>query len=370
MVFVLAALAMPAQAKNECPDSAEGRVLQYRAGPDCWPPFKVDESIDAVPLGTLPEPVESAVGTKEQQALGKLLFFDPRLSGSGQIACASCHDPEWQWADGRRVPYGHNRKPGRRNSPSIANAALQHFQFWDGRAAGIPAQVLMPIANQDEMHSTPAEAVEKINQAPGYGAPVMAAFGKRNLDQEGLTKALTAFLGAVTTTETRFDHFYRGEGNALTDQEIRGLDLFRTKAGCMNCHHGPLFSDNKFHNIGLHYYGRKYEDLGRYQVTRKESDVGGFKTPGLRNVSKTGPWMHNGLFPSLGGIVNIYNVGGARPRPRPAEEGKPPFPSISPLLKPLDLTTDEKAALVAFLKSLDNIRGPFFRPPVLPDFEE
>nr|WP_274380689.1 cytochrome c peroxidase [Alloalcanivorax marinus] len=298
--------------------------------------------------------------------MGETLFFDPRLSGSGQIACASCHDPEWGWADGREVPYGHDRQRGHRNTPSVANAAFQQAQFWDGRAATLRDQVLIPITNPQEMHGTLDAAVASINAVPGYAGLIHDAFGDATLDPRRLADALGAYLATITTGSTRFDLFYGGDADALSEAEIRGLDLFRSRAGCMNCHHGPLFTDGGFHNLGLHFYGSKNEDLGRYAVTGRPEDVGAFKTPGLRNVMETGPWMHNGKFRKMHGILSIYNAGGAHPRPKDDQQGDPLFPVTSPLLKPLDLSQEELADLEAFLHSLDNKKTPYFKIPDLP----
>lgn len=138
----------------------------------------------------------------------------------------------------------------------------------------------------------------------------------------------------------------------MNDQQLRGLHLFRTKAGCANCHNGPLFTDQKFHNVGLSFYGRRLQDLGRYEFTQAPDDVGAFRTPSLRNVSRTGPWMHNGGFPFLRGIVNFYSAGGVRNKPRPDQVGDPLFPATSPILQRLDLSREERDDLVAFLETL------------------
>ena len=358
---LLPALALAADA---CPDASADRLDRYRAGPACWPAIQVDVSVDARPLGPLPPTPKVDRALRD---LGETLFFDPRLSGSGQIACASCHDPEWGWADGRQVPYGHDRQRGRRHTPSVANAAFQQAQFWDGRAATLREQVLMPIANPEEMHGTPDGAVASINAVPGYAPLVRDAFGEATLNPERLADALAAYLTTVVTGPTRFDLFYGGDADALSEAEIRGLDLFRTGAGCMNCHHGPLFTDGQFHNLGLHFYGRKNEDQGRYAATGRKQDMGAFKTPGLRNVMATAPWMHNGKFTKMHGILSLYNAGGVHPRPKGAQQDDPLFPVTSPLLKPLNLSQADLADLEAFLHSLDNQKTPYFKIPDLPE---
>ncbi|GGE50600.1 hypothetical protein GCM10011413_16110 [Pedobacter psychrotolerans] len=151
---------------------------------------------------------------------------------------------------------------------------------------------------------------------------------------------------------TPFDRFLAKDKKALTDQQLMGLHLFRTKARCINCHNGPLFTDNEFHNDGLTYYGRKYEDLGLYNVTKKPEDVGKFKTPGLRNVMKTAPWFHNGLFPNIDGVMNMYNIGMPVQRVKPEQVNDPLLPKNDKLLKGLMLSNAEKDAVVSFLDAL------------------
>ncbi|MGA0061064.1 MAG: cytochrome-c peroxidase, partial [Planctomycetota bacterium] len=161
-----------------------------------------------------------------------------------------------------------------------------------------------------------------------------------------------------------FDRFLAGEAEARDDAAVRGLHLFRTKARCANCHHGPLLTDFGFHDLGLSYYGRKFEDLGRYRVTGDPADVGRFKTPSLRNVARTAPYMHNGLF-ALDGVLNMYSAGMATLRRKPEQADDPLFPTKSPLLKELDLDAGEKADVIAFLEALTERRRRV-RPPEMP----
>ena len=168
----------------------------------------------------------------------------------------------------------------------------------------------------------------------------------------------------ISTGRADFDRFLNGDTAKLSDSALRGLHLFRTVARCVNCHHGPTFSDNQFHDLGLSYYGRKFEDLGRYRITKDPKDVGRFKTPSLRNVTRTAPYMHLGLF-NLDGVINMYDAGMATLRRKPHEQDDPLFPTKSHLLRPLGLTKQDKADLIAFLESLEE---PFrrIRPPELP----
>ncbi|WP_160173663.1 cytochrome-c peroxidase [Nitrincola sp. A-D6] len=232
-------------------------------------------------------------------ALGEQLFFDPLLSASGQIACASCHEPELAFADARKVSFGHDRQAGKRNAPSILFSGHFQAQFWDGRAASLEAQVLMPIQDPVEMALTLPALQQRLQAHDTYPAAFAQVSGEAGITLEAVSQALSAYIRNLRWRTTAFDRFMQGDSQALDDVAIQGLHLFRTKARCMNCHHGALMSDQQYHNLGLTYYGRHYEDLGRYHVTGDVTDVGAFRTPTLRGVSRTGPWMHNGLFPSL-----------------------------------------------------------------------
>jgi cytochrome c peroxidase len=337
----------------------------YVKPPADWPKPQIDPEAKFAELGLLP-PVEHPNDnpfTKEKAELGKQLFFDPRLSGSKQIACASCHDPDLAWADGRTAAFGHDRQVGQRNTPSIMNAAYQSSQFWDGRVYSLESQARMPIVNEIEMHSSPDAIAAAVNDIAGYRAKFLEIFGVEEVDFDVIAKAIACFERTITSGErSDFDKFLKGDAKALSDSAVRGLHLFRTAARCINCHNGPNFSDGQFHNIGLTYYGRKFEDLGRYVVTKDSKDVGKFRTPGLRNVSRTGPLMHNGFF-ELDGVLNLYNAGGPKIEPKNDKERvDPKFPVKSPLIKPLGLNQRDLADLKAFLESLEvpklRVRAP------------
>lgn len=307
--------------------------------------------------------------SKEKDALGYRLFFDPRLSGSGQIACASCHDPDLAWADGRTTSFGHDRAQLHRNAPGILLSGYAKSLFWDGRASNLEDQFLSPIVAHDEM-SGDVEAIEKrLGAIPEYQQLFKDAFGpSASPTIENAAKAVATFERGLSKLAGRsdFDHFLKGKTDALSDSAVRGLDLFRTTARCMNCHSGPIFSDNQFHDLGLSYYGRKFQDLGRYNVTKIPSDVGRFRTPTLRDIGRTRPYMHNGLF-DLDGVINMYNAGMPTLVPRTeAQKSDPMFPKQKdPLLHPLGLNAQDRADLKAFLLSLDE--PPLrIRPPQLP----
>lgn len=333
----------------------------YRQPPALWPPMQTIED-SATELAALPPLPEVNWHTPATEKLGYQLFFDPRLSGSGQIACASCHDPDLGWADGRRVAIGHHRQPGPRNTMSILNAAYFQQLFWDGRAWGLVEQALAPITNPLEMHGDLDLVLARLNQIPGYKKAFNNAFGSKKITAEQLAFALAAFERRLVSRVNRLDKFIAGDYQALNNQEINGLHLYRTKAGCINCHQGALYSDARFHHTGLSYYGRHYHDIGMAEISQQVADRGKFRTPSLRDWSFTGPWMHNGLFPSIRGILNMYNAGMIG-----NSSLHPELPPLSPLIQPLALTSAELDALEAFLATLS--RQPLrLALPVLSDF--
>lgn len=320
-----------------------------------WIPPTIDSGIPYQEIGALPKSPpfpESNPYSLEKAKLGEKLFNDPKLSASNQIACASCHDRELGFGDGRRVSYGHNRQLGKRNAPSIIMSAFGEEKFWDGRAQNLEAQALMPILDPREMAYHPSKAAKKLNKDKQYRKDFEQAFGVAKITPNLIAKAIATYERSLMPKNSRFDRFMQGDSKALSDKEVWGLHLFRTKARCMNCHYGVAFTDQQYHNLGLTYYGRKFEDLGRYNVTKNPDDVGRFKTPSLRQVNKTAPYMHNGLFPHLKGVLNAYNAGMFHPEPKPSQKYDPLFPKTDILLHKLDLSDDELEALEMFLKTL------------------
>lgn len=328
-----------------------------------WPAPNVDAGVTWAELGKLPaSPVAADTALRPIIELGKVLFFDPRLSGSNQLSCSSCHDPELNWADGRSVPVGHDHQRGKRNTPSLLNVWAQQSLFWDGRAASLEDQASSPIGNPIEMHQDLALLPKELNAIKGYRTMFKQVYGRPYITKDEILQALSTFQKSITSRRSRFDVFLDGRSEALDDEALWGLHLFRTKARCINCHNGPLFTDNQFHNIGLTYYGRKYEDLGRYAQTGKPEDVGRFKTPGLRDVMRTRPWMHNGLFDNMDGVLNMYNAGMPQPKPKPGQEGDPLFPKTSPLIQKLNLSSEEKQAIIAFLDAISTVSYRMSQP--------
>ncbi|OMG53953.1 cytochrome-c peroxidase [Azonexus hydrophilus] len=356
--LILLSLPLLTFAASDCRQLLDGRdptcLRQAYARPLAqWPAPQVEGQVAWQEMASVKTPDLPATLPYPLVKLGIRLFFDPALSDSGKIACASCHRPEHAYADTLAVTPGHDGRKGKRNAPALVGAAHSSSLFWDGRSPSLEHQALGPIADPAEMAMDLKRLPAKLAAIPGYAEDFAAAWGDREVTLERIQATLAAYQRTLVAERTAFDAFLDGDSKALDDKQLLGLHLFRTKARCMTCHSGPALNDNEFHNLGLTYFGRKYEDLGRYNVTGNNEDVGKFKTPTLRNVSRSGPWMHNGLFRSLRGIVNIYNAGMFHPKPANEAQAKDPrFPVTSPLIKPLKLDEREMQALEAFLKVL------------------
>lgn len=351
------------QGPRDTPPDTDSLRLLYARPVSEWPRPTIDSGViwkefAAIPVDTaLPRLLEDP-----EINLGKTLFFDPRLSGSNQISCSSCHDPDLAWGDGRTVSLGHDHLQGTRNTPSLLNVGIHNEFFWDGRAATLEDQAINPLATHHEMNMEPPLLAAKLSRINGYKALFRKAYGTERITFDQIVQAIAAFEKTIRSRPSRFDQFISGNYKRMTDEEIQGMHLFRTKARCMNCHNGQYLTDGQFHNIGLTYYGRKYEDLGRYNFTNDTADVGRFRTPSLRDVMLTRPWMHNGLFDNIEGILNIYNSGMHMMKPRPGRENDPLFPKTDPLMQPLQLTPADKKALIAFLQSITGVPYKMKRP--------
>jgi cytochrome c peroxidase len=278
--------------------------------------------------------------TPAKIALGRKLFFETRLSGDGTISCATCHAPDKGFSDGLAKARGFNGKTLRRNSPTVLNAAFNTVQFWDGRAQTLEEQCKGPLMSAGEMNLVDEQRLrERLNSVPTYVKDFQEVFGS-GPSLDNTAKAISAYERTLVTRGSRFDRYVRGEKNALTDEEKRGLLVFISKGSCPTCHKGPNLTDNKFHNLGIVPPKGGPEDLGRFEVTKKEEDRGAFKTPSLRNVVLTGPYMHDGSAATLEEVIDLYDRGGGN------------GPNKSKLIYPLNLSGEEKADLVAFLKTL------------------
>lgn len=280
--------------------------------------------------------------TPEKIALGKLLYYDKRLSVDNTVACAHCHDPRLGFTDGKPVSDGVKGQKGTRSAPTVINRLFSAEQFWDGRAASLEEQAKGPIANPIEMGFTLDGVVRRLKSIKGYRAQFKRAFGTEDFTIDQVARAIAAYERTVLSGNSPYDRFQAGDKSALSAAAQRGLALFQGKANCRPCHTGFNFTDESYHCLGVGWNPQKkqFEDLGRYNVTKEDAGKGSFKTPTLRNIAQTAPYMHDGSEKTLEQVVEFYNKGGN------------PNPNLAGEIKPLHLTAGEKADLVAFLKSL------------------
>ena len=288
--------------------------------------------------------------TKDKIELGRALFFDVRLSANDTVSCASCHEPAKAFTDNLPVFTGIDGQQGTRNSPTVINRAFTFDQFWDGRAESLEEQAKGPLISPTEMGNQSHDAlIEKLEKIKGYRKWFKKVF-KKEVNIDDLAKAIAAFERTILSGHSPLDRYNMGDDHALTESAKRGLTLFRGKARCSQCHAGSNLSDEMFHNIGVGWDGNNI-DLGRYAITNVDIDAGAFKTPILREVSKTAPYMHNGRFDTLEEVIDFYDKGGA------------PNPFLDSLIKVLKLKKNEKADLIAFLNSLEGKGWQHFAPP-------
>jgi cytochrome c peroxidase len=275
-------------------------------------------------------------------ALGKKLFSEKILSKDSSVSCASCHKPAYAFADTAAFSIGVSGKLTQRNTPSVLNMKNRPYFFWDGRASSLEEQSLMPIQNEDEMGLPVNEAVARLNQSAEYKTLFLKVF-KQNPDAKNLAAAFAAYEKKLETVDSKFDD-WSNNLKKITAQEERGRQLFvGDKAKCFDCHRREDFTTDEFKNIGL-YNEKELNDAGLYNITKKETDKGKFKTPGLRNIAVTAPYMHNGMFKTLEEVVEYYND---------PQKIIPNAINIDDALKkPLGLNEREKKDLVAFLKTL------------------
>ncbi len=334
-------------------------------------------------LPEVPVPADNPV-TDAKVELGKLLFFDNRLSGDLGTSCASCHDPRLGWGDGQAVSRGYAGTQHWRNSQTTVNSAFYSRLFWAGEVPSMEAQAKSAITGNLAGNGDPAMIEERLMQIPAYLAMFKEAFGVERPTFTHVLKAIASFeRAAIISRDSPFDNYLAGDQNALSDEAKRGLALFKGKAGCIQCHHGALMSDEDYHYLDLpkqavfetdplrqialryqHYirgvpedvYRNADGDLGLYYTTKMEADKGRFRTPSLRYLEYTAPYMHNGVFSEIEEVVEYYNEGGGGD------------PNQSPLIRKLNLTDDEQSDLTEFLYSLS---GSEIRiaVPRLPEYE-
>jgi cytochrome c peroxidase len=301
------------------------------------------------PLGLPPVPIPADnPPTLETIALGRKLFYDKKLSRNNTVSCASCHNPHLGFTDGRQLSKGVGGMTGIRNAPTLLNAAYSSLQFWDGRGFSLEAQAAFPIADPTEMNQTHEVSVSKIRNDPAYKAEFVKAFGPGTITLGKIEKSLASFERTLLSGNSPFDQYqFGGNKKALTPAAIRGLTIFTDpkRGNCATCHtineKYALFTDGKFHNTGAGVDGEgEFPDLGRYNQTKLESDKGAFKTPTLRNVALSAPYMHDGSLKTLKDVVDFY-VGGGNSNPYLDKE-----------IKAINLSGQDRADLVEFLRSL------------------
>lgn len=313
--------------------------------------------------------------TEERASLGKKLYFDKRLSADGTVSCATCHDPAKAYTDNNPVAIGVNGKRGTRNAPSILNAVFSERLFWDGREISLEDQAKQPLINPLEMGMKDyASVVARVKADPDYMRRFKQVFGKEGITIDTIAKAIAAFERTRLSGNSPFDHFIAGDKKALTEAQKRGWELFQGKAKCIACHvftpSSPFFTDFKFYNTGvmatqknsfgpdrqsqspsnneeqkernlnLLAHTEGLSELGRYNVTKQNKDIGAFKTPTLRDVELTAPYMHNGSEKTLLDVAKFYNRGGEA------------NPNLDERIQPLKLTDEEMNNLVEFMRSL------------------
>ncbi len=318
------------------------------------------------PLPPLPIFPENPV-TPEKVELGKKLFFDRRLSGDGTMTCATCHNPETGYSDSLPLSLSYPTTRNWRNAAAIINLAYNDVFFWDGRATSMEEQALFPVMSAFEMNQNLDFLEEELKEVPEYVEEFQDIFGGE-ITRERIGMALAAFQRTITSKDAPLDNYLRGDKAALSEMQRKGYEIFTGKGKCVTCHNGPNMTNNKFYNIGVpenpdvlndervaatrrftakvsgyKAYRTLTEDPGRYLVTKDRADWKAFKTPSLREVALTGPYMHNGVFDTLESVIDFFNKGGGDD------------PNKTSLLQPLDLAEDEKKALEVFLR--EALRG-------------
>lgn len=313
------------------------------------------ETIEA-PLGLpkVPWPKDNPY-SKEKDELGRLLYFDKRLSSDQTISCASCHNAPCAYSDCRAIAIGIKNTKGTRHSPTIINAAYSKLLFWDGRADSLEDQCRGPIGNPKEMtntknvHEAHQQCVNRLKMIPGYLALFKEAFGQDEITIDEIAKAVATFERTILSGNSAYDRYRAGDRTALSQEQIHGMDVFK-KSGCANCHGGFNFSDERFFNIGI---GMNVEnpDLGRYVITHQDRDWGAFKVPTLRESANSGPYMHDGSLETLEAVIDYYDRGGNKNK------------NLHPLMRPLNLSPEDKKALISFLQALNGEGWQTFKEP-------
>lgn len=294
---------------------------------------------------SIPAPADNPI-TQAKADLGKALFFDPRLSGSGAISCASCHNPSLGWEDGLAKGVGHKGTELGRHTPTILNTAWAEPLFWDGRATTLEEQAKGPLASSAEMNMPHADVVKAVAGIPGYRKAFAAAYPGEPIDIDTIAKAIATYERTVVSADAPFDRWAKGDQGAISESAKRGFVLFNTTAKCSTCHAGWRFTDDGFHDIGL-----AGDDMGRGKIMPGLTILErAFKTPTLRNIAERAPYMHDGSQATLEAVVDHYDKGFVQRA------------SLSDSIKPLNLSAQDRADLVAFMRTLSSQDAPVSLP--------
>lgn len=297
---------------------------------------------------TIPFPTDNPYSL-EKAALGKMLFFDQRLSKGQNMSCASCHNPSYGWEVPFAKAIGGQNKSLPRHANTVLNLAWGKSFFWDGRADSLEVQAKGPIENPMEMNSSMPMVVERLNKIEGYRNWFSKAFPKDGLTENTILKAIATYERTLVSTEAPFDRWVSGDEKAISDKAKKGFQVFTGKGNCVSCHTGWNFTDEEFHDVGLF-----DKDEGRARITGNESMKHAFKTPGLRNITQRAPYMHDGSLANLEHVIAHYIGGGNR------------RDSLSAKMKPLNLNGEDINNLIAFLKTLTG-KDSVVALPVLPN---
>lgn len=286
-----------------------------------------------------PQPEDNKL-TPARITLGKTLFFDPRLSGDGNMSCATCHNPVFGWSDALPTARGNKSKVLDRATPTVINTAFNSIQMWDGRKKSLEDQAMGPMEATVEMNMNIPKLLSFLNSNPDYQNLFNKAYPGKKIDEKTISKAIASYERTVISNNSPFDQWVKGNAKAMTAQQIDGFKLFVGKANCVDCHSAPNFTDDGFHNIGLASFGKGNPDMGRYLQRPVKILKGAFKTPTLRDINQTAPYFHDGSAQTLREVVKFYSKGGVHTT------------NLSPSMQKLELSEAEIDSLVAFLNAL------------------
>lgn len=286
-----------------------------------------------------PHPKDNAP-TAARVALGKKLFFDTRLSGEGNMSCATCHNPTLGWSDGLPTGKGFRSKILDRASPTVVNTAYNSIQMWDGRKKSLEDQAMGPMEATAEMNMDIVKLFKWLKSSKQYSAHFEKAYPGKGINADTVSKAIASFERTIVSNNSAFDRWVKGDAKAMNKSQVNGFRLFVNKAKCVACHSAPNFTDNGFHNVGLASWGKKNPDVGRYSQRPLKLMKGAFKTPTLRDIARTAPYFHDGSSATLEKVVDHYAKGGVVKT------------NLSPNMTKVDLSAGEQVDLVNFMKAL------------------